>query len=380
MLGTTECKAARPLRMAFRDESRFCAMRQWTPQHQQLRLEMAEWASVHPMGTVQEAHVQAQNALGPDGSDVAAALDAWHFHTLGPPEQTSAAYHLAMHPHSFTRPPPPPAAVEQCEGCCTALGIVDQGCRQLADVLLQDVQCPILCGRVVARVLWCAEAAQYTVLCVDGTQFSADVVVLAVPVGVLKAGEITFHPPSIVPAPQHKALAALHAFSREKVFMQFESAFWSPDTDVFFPMASDWHVIFVNGRVFREDRVLMADVLPASMGLWEADESFILARMLEVVAATWGDACTRLTAYYITHWAADPLCRGTHCAVAPGGRAADLEALAQPMNNGSLWICGEHAAVNHPLSVLGALESGEAVGCRVAAAAQQLVERSSRAL
>lgn len=65
---------------------------------------------------------------------------------------------------------------------------------------------------------------------VRGESYSADRVVVTVPLGVLKAGSIEFDPP--LPFSHRGAIAALGMGVQEKLVLRFEEPFWSTDATV----------------------------------------------------------------------------------------------------------------------------------------------------
>lgn len=64
-----------------------------------------------------------------------------------------------------------------------------------------------------------------------GTTYEADLVLVTVPLGVLKAGSIVFDPP--LGEAKREAIDRLGMGLLNKVYLQFEERFWEPDVDVF---------------------------------------------------------------------------------------------------------------------------------------------------
>ncbi|MBK8295362.1 MAG: FAD-dependent oxidoreductase [Solirubrobacterales bacterium] len=66
---------------------------------------------------------------------------------------------------------------------------------------------------------------------VDGGSLSSDLVVVTVPIGVLKAGSISFEPE--LPAVNQQAIDALGAGVLDKLWLAFDEVFWEPHAEMF---------------------------------------------------------------------------------------------------------------------------------------------------
>jgi monoamine oxidase len=63
-------------------------------------------------------------------------------------------------------------------------------------------------------------------------------VIVTVPLGVLKAGDIKFTPS--LPDNKQYAIDRLGIGFYDKVYLEFETCFWDTHTDVFYLMDEDW--------------------------------------------------------------------------------------------------------------------------------------------
>jgi monoamine oxidase len=63
-------------------------------------------------------------------------------------------------------------------------------------------------------------------------------VIVTVPLGVLKAGDIKFTPR--LPDNKQYAIDRLGIGFYDKVYLEFEACFWDTHTDVFYLMDEDW--------------------------------------------------------------------------------------------------------------------------------------------
>jgi polyamine oxidase len=193
----------------------------------------------------------------------------------------------------------------------------------------------------------------------------AELAVVAVPLGVLKAGGLRFTP--ALPAPVRRATRQLAMGVLDKVALRFERRFWPEGHDLHgtlepeaaFPMFLDLTdavgapvLVALRGGAAAIDLERRSDDAVAALVLDD------LRRMGWSPAALEGVARTR--------WYADPLARGSASYVPVGGDPEGRRVLARPVN-ARLVLAGEHTSDAHPGTVHGALSSGRR-------AARQLID------
>ena len=83
-------------------------------------------------------------------------------------------------------------------------------------------------GTPVSEVRWSASGVT---LRTPGATFTADAVVVTLPLGVLKAGDVVFDPE--LPRAHLEAIDRLGMGNMEKVVLRFPEVFWDPDVDLF---------------------------------------------------------------------------------------------------------------------------------------------------
>ncbi len=180
-------------------------------------------------------------------------------------------------------------------------------------------------------------------------------VIVTLPLGVLKAGVVTFDPP--LPAWKRDAVERLGVGHVGTVVLVFDAPFWPEDMCGFFTDldAQSW---IVPGW----DWPQRAPVLRALMG-GRAAERFETApeavakavRELEMVFGV--GLAGRLHKGLFAGWGTDPWARTGYSYVPPGGRGLRA-ALAEPVGR-VLFFAGEATHVVRPGTVHGAIESGE---------------------
>ena len=132
--------------------------------------------------------------------------------------------------------------------------LLPDGYDRLIDRLRGDV--PVRTGATVTAV---RHGAGGTTAVLDGgEEIESDHCVVTVPIGVLKAGRITFDPP--LPAAKRNAVDALGAGLMDKLWLRFDDVFWDRDADAlewFDPDEPGLWPYWVNGhKVFGEPLLL----------------------------------------------------------------------------------------------------------------------------
>jgi len=191
---------------------------------------------------------------------------------------------------------------------------------------------------------------------VDGE--AADYVICTVPLGVLKAGKITFEPP--LPRDLRDAIDQIGFGSVTKIAMKFPEPFWDTGTQYFGMMTEPkgrWNY-WLNYRTFSDENILL--------GLSVGDYAPFADRMskaamtedaLDVLRSVWGDKVGVPAAIRTTHWSQDPHFLGAYSYSQAGGSIAQFRAFEKPVSN-RVVFAGEHTQFDHLGTTHGALMSG----------------------
>jgi monoamine oxidase len=235
---------------------------------------------------------------------------------------------------------------------------------------------------VVTRVEWergrvCVEARDARGRRVAWT---ARAVVIAVPLGILKApedapGAITFEPP--LPAPVRHALDGLAVGHAARVVMLFREPWWEQleeqagkDADslkelsFLFTRDPDFGVWWTAFPARVPTLTAWAGG-PAARRLGHRPDAEVVDLALRAIARATGTSAARLRRLLVASWRhdwdADPFARGAYSYAAVGGADA-ARRLVKPVD-GTLWITGEALARGADIgTVHGALEAGERAG------------------
>ena len=180
---------------------------------------------------------------------------------------------------------------------------------------------------------------------------SADRVIVTVPLGVLKAGAITFDPP--LPEAKQQAIRRLGFGLLDKVVLRFDDVHWPAEPDVFGVLGADPPVSdVVNGLRFSDTPLLVG--LRAAQNARDRQTLSDRAAVEQVRAAL---ELPEPAGALVTRWAADPFARGSYSFLAVGSSPDDQRALAEPVEDRVLFA-GEATQDEFSATVHGAYLSG----------------------
>lgn len=191
-----------------------------------------------------------------------------------------------------------------------------------------------------------------------GETFTGSDVIVTVPVGVLRAGTISFEPP--LSAARLAALDRLDMGNLEKVVLTWDTPWWDGGGFEFVSEAAD-------GRFPEWYDVSTLVGTPALVGLyggrfarevqatWTDEE--IVDGALAVLEQVHGGAIPAPAATGVTHWTNDPYTLGSYTFLPVGASRDDVEALAEPEGE-HLLFAGEGTDWDYYGNVHAAVRSG----------------------
>ncbi len=231
--------------------------------------------------------------------------------------------------------------------------VFPQGYSQIVDVLAAGRD--IRLGHPVSEIDHSGPAV--VVATESGDTFEADRVVVTVPLGVLKAGVISFHP-SLPPAMQD-AIAALDMGILNRTVLLFDEPFWDRDTE--------W-IGYAGERPGQWSETLnlypylgrpvLAMFNPGSFGaeIEQYSDAESTSRAVEALKAMFGDVPEPVDAVS-TRWGSDPWTRGSYSYLPVGVEFDIYRHMARPVGD-RLFFAGEATHSRFPSTVHGALLSG----------------------
>jgi len=231
--------------------------------------------------------------------------------------------------------------------------ILPRGYDRLAPGLARGLE--VRTGSPVGSVSYSATGVS---LQTDGRSVEADYVLVTVPLGVLKAGDISFNPP--LPDRKRKAIDALGMGLLNKVYLAFAEAF--PDLDVL-------NLIRVTDRpqafpfwvnLTEPSGMPVLGVLNAGSFARELEHLSPAERLnatLDALNTMAGADLPTLKGGVSTAWASDPHALGSYSFLPAGSGFVERRHLAAPVS-GRVFFAGEATSSRYPATVHGAYLSG----------------------
>lgn len=199
----------------------------------------------------------------------------------------------------------------------------------------------------------------------DGSAIHADHILVTVPLGVLKAGNIAFDPP--LSQSKRQAIEKLGMGLLNKHWLRFDRVFW--------PKNFDWHEFLSAQKGEWSEWVSLAKIQnsPVLMVFSAADYAEQVERMddrdiISSIMATarqmFGNAIPEPVEAQITRWRSDPFTGGSYSFYATDSGPLDRKMLASS-EAGRLHFAGEAQSHLYPGTVHGALISGRDTAARI---------------
>ena len=231
--------------------------------------------------------------------------------------------------------------------------ILPGGYTQLSQYLAKGLD--IRQGTEVKRI---AHGGQQVQLETSQGTITADRVIVTVPLGVLKAGTITFDPP--LPEAKRDAIKRLGFGLLNKVVLAFDKPFWPESTPMIGLVGNNQPVTdLVNGLVFAGKPLLVG--LRGGQAAWSRESLSDQEAVAELITAI--DAPTP-TGSIVTRWGTDQFARGSYSFIAVGSSPDDMHALGEPVGE-RLLFAGEATNPEWFGTVHGAYLSGQREADRI---------------
>jgi len=213
-------------------------------------------------------------------------------------------------------------------------------------------------------------------------KFEADAVLVTLPLGVLKNGNVKFQPP--LPAYKSKAINRLGMGTENRVAMVFKNVFWPTGHHFLRPVFGKY--TFANLHALLDNNVLCAWVRPSAIDTVEAmtDEE-VMADVESVLQKLFKEDYEPPATYHVTRWKSDPYSRGAYSFVKTGATKSDYGVLSKPLTGDPemdeaaqiggtkgtniktrLYFAGEATSMSDSYTVHGAYMSGQKQAERIA--------------
>ena len=301
------------------------------------------------------------DAGGPDLSVREATARVLDGMTLGAEERAAVEWHLAL----WTR--------DDCAADDAALSflwwddgyevygygdsVLRPGFGALADALAADVD--VRLGETVRLIEHGGPPGAPARVTTDRGAYTADAVVVTLPLGVLKAHAVEFSPS--LPAAKREAIARLGMGDLAKVVVRYERPWWPRDQYVFGHACGGRPArpsVVVNlWKTHRVPALVLLAGGPLGREVESWPEPLVREWAADALRDVLGPAPEAPLAVERTAWSTDPHALGSYSFVALGATPADIDALAAPVN-GRLFFAGEATNRHHWAGAHGAYASG----------------------
>jgi hypothetical protein len=235
--------------------------------------------------------------------------------------------------------------------------LLKPGYMSLIEGLAQGLD--IRFSQLVRGVAWSSSGVRVTTA--SGV-FDADRVVITLPLGVLKRGEIEFSPG--LPSAKKTAISKLRMGVLDKTYLKFPTAFWQTRED------SVGFIGNVGARsstqipeYYTLDQAVGVPILfgftagAQARRLEQLDLSTISASTMASFRKIFGNSVPEPEAVMQTRWSSDPYSYGSYSYISVGAKTEYYDALARPIN-GRVFFAGEATHRTYPGTVHGAYLSG----------------------
>lgn len=210
-------------------------------------------------------------------------------------------------------------------------------------------------GVVVNKITWGTNGVTVTA---GAKSWSARAVIVTIPLGVLKAGKVTFSP--ALPAKYTQAINQMAMGVLDRCILRFPTAFWGSDYSTFTLAGSDphaWYQFIPLNEPLGIPALMAFNAGSRAFALEAKSDAQIVAEMTQVVQKAFGTKATS-TAAMVTRWGKDPFALGAYSYVPLGGAFSARSTMATPVSN-QLYFAGEAYTTVDSSTVHGAYNSGK---------------------
>lgn len=188
--------------------------------------------------------------------------------------------------------------------------------------------------------------------------YSAEAVLITVPLSILKSGSIVFNPE--LPESKQKAIENLQMGLLNKVALKFPSVFWPTNYQIISYCADEYDAIpqFVNYHYFFQQPVLVGFVgATLAKKLEQLTDEDLVQQAVEVLRQLFGAHVPHPVDWCVTHWAKEPFSQGSYSYIPVDASGHDYEIMAEPIDD-LIFFAGEATHAKYPATVHGAYLSG----------------------
>lgn len=232
--------------------------------------------------------------------------------------------------------------------------LFEKGYRILTDFLSHELKIEL--GQVVSEILW-PDGSLVQVI-TNKSEFTADHVIVTLPLGVLKSQQVRFSP--ALPHDKQNAISKLEMGVLNKCYLRFAEPFWSAKVDwleYVSEMKGEWTEWVSFLRIVKKPVLLgfIAADRAREMESW-TDEQIVESAML-TLRTIFGPRIPEPVGFQVTRWATDPYAKGSYSFNSVGSHPGMRKVLAAPIGR-VVFFAGEATNAEHFGTAHGAYLSG----------------------
>ena len=238
--------------------------------------------------------------------------------------------------------------------------IFPQGYIQLVALLADGLDI-----RLNERVTQIAHSADGVKIETSSGTIEADRVVVTLPIGVLRHGDVAFAPP--LPAEKRAAIDVIGPAVMNKVYLRFAERFWQRRPEWIIQVSEPKGVFssWLNVAHYIDEPILLAfNVGDFGRKVETFTDDEIIAQAMQSLRTMYGDDIPDPTDFQITRWVSDPFARCSYSYPMIGFTDSTRRDLAAPVGE-RLLFAGEATSEEYPSTVHGAFLSGQREAERV---------------
>jgi monoamine oxidase len=191
----------------------------------------------------------------------------------------------------------------------------------------------------------------------DGANYTANAVIITVPITILKAGAINFYP--ALPTNKQNAIQKIGMDAGMKIILKFKTPFWQPNTGSIFGKLIPEYWVSSEGRS-KEEYVLTALVNGKNAEYLSQQGEDATNLIISELDTIFGNKLpsSSLEKSYIMDWSKEPFIKGAY-SYDTVGIGESRKILATSLD-GMVFFAGEATCTNgHHASIHGAMESAK---------------------
>lgn len=219
-------------------------------------------------------------------------------------------------------------------------------------------------GQIVQEIDWRDSVARVKT---DKGEFTADRVLVTLPLGVLKSGHVTFTP--ALPAKKQQAIERLGMGVLNKCYLQFRDVFWDEEADwlEYIPQQhGEWTEWVSFARSLGQPVLLGFNAADRGRKIESWSDHEIIASAMKTLRTIYGPGIPDPIDAQITRWASDPFAAGSYSFNPVGCTPGMREQLRFPLKD-RLFFAGEATNADYFGTAHGAYLSGVRAAEEIAA-------------